>query len=483
MQNEASKILLMKSCFLYCSLLCALVLQSCYDEERFTNSSDAVLSFSADTLKFDTVFTSIGSATRHFTIYNNNKDAVRTSVSVPNRYFRLNIDGIATNSYKDLEIRGKDSAYIFVEVTVDPLSDNAPVLILDSVSFTTNGNKQNVKLEAFGQDVVFYNDSIIGNEHWTTDKPYLIYNSILVDTLCTLDIDAGAKIYFHSNSSLLVKGQLHVNGTAEAPVIFQGDRLEEYYAKRPGQWGAAYYVGDIMYYFGNVHILTGSSGNTIDYAIIRNGTKGVQIDNHNEGEVSLKISNTIIENMAISGIYAQNANLQVYNTVVSNCGYYLAALLLGGNYEFVHTTLANYGSHTSQSVVFNNYYVSEDTVNIYDFNALFANSIISGSLTDEFYVNQLDSKGTIFKYKFDNCMLKVGSRFNVSDTSVYRNVITDPTALPRFVNAAEGDYRLDTLSAAKDCGNPAYLIDFPLDLDGNERDSLPDLGAYERIEQ
>ena len=171
MQNEAGKILLMKSCFLYCSLLCALVLQSCYDEERFTNSSDVVLSFSADTLKFDTVFTSIGSATRHFMVYNNNKDAVRTSVSVPNRHFRLNIDGVATNSYNNLEIRGKDSAYIFVEVTVDPQSNNAPVLILDSVSFTTNGNKQNVKLEAFGQDMVFYNDSIIGNEHWTADKP------------------------------------------------------------------------------------------------------------------------------------------------------------------------------------------------------------------------------------------------------------------------------------------------------------------------
>ncbi len=473
----------MKSCFLYCSLLCALVLQSCYDKERFTNSSDAVLSFSADTLKFDTVFTSIGSATRHFMVYNNNKDAVRTSVSLPNRYFRLNIDGVATNSYKDLEIRGKDSAYIFVEVTVDPLSDNAPVLILDSVSFTTNGNKQNVKLEAFGQDVVFYNDSIIGSEHWTAEKPYLIYNSILVDTLCTLDIDAGTKIYFHSNSSLLIKGQLHVNGTAEEPVVFQGDRLEEYYAKRPGQWGAAYYVGNIMYYFGNVHILTGSSGNTIDYAIIRNGTKGIQVDNHNEGEVSLKISNTIIENMAISGIYAQNANLQVYNTVVSNCGYYLAALMLGGNYEFVHTTLANYGSHTTQSVVFNNYFVSEDTVNIYDFTAMFATSIICASLTDEFYVNKLDGKGTSFKYKFDNCMLKVGNRYNVSDTNVYRNVITDPTALPRFVNAAVVVYRLGTLSAAKDQRNPSYLIDFPLDLDGNERDSLPDLGAYERIEQ
>jgi len=79
-------------------------------------------------------------------------------------------------------------------------------------------------------------------------------------------------------------------------------------------------------------------------------------------------------------------------------------------------------------------------------------------------------------------MLKVSKRFDVNDTTIYHNVITDNQSLPRFVNVADGDYHLDTLSAAKDCGKFLNIIEYQLDLDGNRRDSLPDLGAYERIE-
>jgi len=460
-----------------------LLLQSCYKEEKFTNSLGVELSFSVDTLTFDTVFSDVGSATRHFLVYNRNKEAVRTSVTAQSKYFRLNIDGVAKNNFADLEIRGKDSAYVFVEVTVDPQNSNSPVLILDSIEFSTNGNCQHLMLEAFGQDVHLYNDSMISSERWTNDKPYLIYNSVMVDSACVLDIDAGTQLYFHNNSSLIVKGQLHVNGTCEEPVVFQGDRLEKYYSEKPGQWGAGYYVDDVMYYFGNIHFLTGSSGNTIDYAIVKNGTKGIQIDNHAEKELTLKLSNSKIENMAISGIYAQNANLLVYNTVIANCGYYTAALTLGGNYEFVHTTLANYGSHTLPSLFFNNFYVSGSELFVFDFNAKFVNSIVSGSLTNEFIVDKMDADEVTFEYTFDNCMIKAGRNFDMSDTSVFRYVLSDPSAMPRFVNVAEGDYHLDTLSVAKDYGKYLPSPEYQVDMDGNLRDTLPDLGAYERIEQ
>ena len=472
----------MRKPFLLCWILCLCVLSSCYDREKFTTSSDAELSFSVDTLKFDTIFSTIGSATRHFLIYNRNKEAVRTSVSAQSKYFRLNIDGVATNTLNNLEIRGKDSAYVFVEVTIDPQNSDAPVLVLDSIEFMTNGNVQNVKLQAFGQDVNLYTDSIIGNEHWTCEKPYLIKKSVVVDSANVLNIDAGTKIYFGSNSSLIVKGQLHVNGTAEQPVVFQSDRLEKYYENKPGQWGASYRIDGELSYLGNIHFFEGSSGNTIDYAIIKNGTKGIQINSHVGDELTLKLSNSIIENMAIAGIYAQTANLLVYNTVVANCGYYTAALLQGGNYEFVHTTLANYGSHTSPSVFFNNYYIVDGETFASNFNAHFVNSIICGSLFEELFVNKLNTDTTEFKYQFDNCMLKVSKRFDVNDTTIYHNVITDNQSLPRFVNVADGDYHLDTLSAAKDCGKFLNIIEYQLDLDGNRRDSLPDLGAYERIE-
>ena len=42
-------------------------------------SGDAMLEFSTDTLRFDTVFTELGSATRSFRVRNNNDLAVRIS--------------------------------------------------------------------------------------------------------------------------------------------------------------------------------------------------------------------------------------------------------------------------------------------------------------------------------------------------------------------------------------------------------------------
>ncbi len=475
-----------------CLFLCSGLLLSCQQDGKITDSPSARLEFSTDTVKFDTVFTTIGSVTKQFRVYNRNKEAVRTSVSLADKgFYRLNIDGVATNNYANLEIRGNDSAFIFVEVTIDPQDDNSPVVVLDSIQFNTNGNVQDVKLMAFGQDVHFYNDSLIGDAHWVADKPYLIYNSVMVDTLCTLDIDAGVQIYFHNNSSLIVEGRLHVNGTKDEPVVFQGDRLEKYYADKSGQWGATYKIEGNTYYFGNIHFLTGSSGNTINYAIIKNGTKGIQIDNHVDDETTLALSNTVISNMSISGIYAQTANLDVCNTLIYNCDYYAAALSLGGKYNFVHTTLVNYAArHLMPSLVINNYYTEnkaneteKEVHHLYDFEAHFANSIIHGSLASEISIDERLGEKTHFAFQFENCMLKVDPRFAMDDTTLFKNIVSAPTDLPRFVNPAEGDFRLDTLSAAKDRGNPAYLIDYPLDLDGVERDSLPDLGAYERIEQ
>ena len=142
--------------------------------------------------------------------------------------------------------------------------------------------------------------------------------------------------------------------------------------------------------------------------------------------------------------------------------------------------------HLKPSLVFNNHYSiskenEKDEVHLFDFDAHFVNSIIHGSLTSEIVIDvDIDAH---FAFQFENCMLKINPQFDISDTSLFVNMITDPTDLPRFVNPAEGDFHLDTLSAAKDKGNADYLIDFPFDLDGVARDSLPDLGAYERIEQ
>jgi hypothetical protein len=50
---------------------------------------------------------------------------------------------------------------------------------------------------------------------------------------------------------------------------------------------------------------------------------------------------------------------------------------------------------------------------------------------------------------------------------------------PKFIDIWEFNYRLDTLSPAKDAGIRAGIL---IDLEGTERDALPDIGAYERLE-
>jgi len=47
---------------------------------------------------------------------------------------------------------------------------------------------------------------------------------------------------------------------------------------------------------------------------------------------------------------------------------------------------------------------------------------------------------------------------------------------PRFVEPELYDYRIDSLSPGIDRGADLMI---PIDLDGNPRDSLPDIGAYE----
>ena len=186
-----------------------LFLISCEREEIITDP-DVRLNFSSDTVLFDTVFTSIGSTTKQLKVYNPYDQKVRISsvyLAIGDESnFRLNINGIRNNNVNDIDIPAKDSIYIFIEVTIDPTGVNTPMVVEDSIIFITNGNQQDVDLLAWGQDMHLINGEIISSQTWINDKPYLIYNSMMVDTGYTLTIEEGTEIYFHRNSSMLVFG-------------------------------------------------------------------------------------------------------------------------------------------------------------------------------------------------------------------------------------------------------------------------------------
>src|SRR6056297_1997839 len=163
---------------------------SCEDDSILEESS-AKLSFSTDTVMFDTVFTGIGSATKRFKVYNTyNKPIVISSIELArgtNSLYNLNVYETIANRITDVEVKPNDSIFVFVEVNINPSAND--IIEKDSVVFFTNGNMQDVKTIAFGQNINLIGGEYIQTTTWTNEKPYLVYYTSIVDTLETLTIE------------------------------------------------------------------------------------------------------------------------------------------------------------------------------------------------------------------------------------------------------------------------------------------------------
>jgi hypothetical protein len=457
---------------------------SCRKDKEITDPT-AKPGFSDDTVMFDTVFTTIGSTTKQLKVYNPfNKSLKISSIYLAGGQasnFRININGQETLSATNIIIRPKDSLYIFITVRVDPNNSYTPFVISDSIVFETNGNIQDVNLVAWGQNAYYHTPdhfyanfpaySIIDcNSTWTNDKPHVIYGYAVVDSACSLTMQPGTRVYMHNNSVLWVykDGTLKINGSLADPVKIQGDRLESSYADLPGQWG-------------KIWLSKESKNNVIDYAIIKNGTIGIQVDTlGNSANPTLTLTNTKILNMSGAGIYAQNSKIVANNTVVANCAQYAVALTLGGDYDFRHCTFANYwtyGTRQTPLLLLNNYY--EDvygTTHVYALtNAYFANCIVYGSNDNEIGFDK-NSLGP-FLFKFDYSLLKIDPAVNTTDINFFEGIIknSDPT----FIDVTLNDYQLQAISPARNAGK-LLIPPIPYDIINHYRlFDTPDMGAYE----
>ena len=466
------------------SILLAIFLFSC-TKERIITDSNAKLYFSTDTVTFDTIFTTIGSTTKELKIYNPyNETIIIKSIELSNKtdYFRLNINGIASNSLENIELEGKDSLYIFIEVTINPNDQNSPIEIIDSIVFNTNGNMQNVKIQAFGQDMNLIDGQYIQTQTWTAEKPYLIINSMLVDSLHTLTIEAGSKLYFSRNSTLYVKGTLSVLGEYGKEVVLGGSRLEQMYNDVPGQWNG-------------IVFLDGSRNNMLEYAIIKNAIIGVNIGYiENLIKPEVEIRNSRIEHHSYAGIYALDSKIFATNSIISNCGSYLTALVNGGEYEFLHCTFANYWNlsvRQEPSIVITNFLSYEGNYTNDLIKANFQNSIIVGTNETEIAFGKVENAD--FNYYFENCLIKTNQEKiseNLKNESYFKSITYAKNTDKIFVNPYKYNFNLDTVeTVAKNKGNLNLINLYPtllqLDIDKNSRveDFEPDLGAYEQKKQ
>ncbi len=471
---------------------------SCRRKLEFSDNPSKNIDLSTDTISFDTVFTSIGSSTRVLMIYNNNSDNLKiNSIRLEkgnHSPYSVNVDGQAGYNFSDMEIYGKDSLYVFIKVTINPNDEDNPFFVQDRLIFNTNGNEKVVHLTAYGQNAhyiigrkgifpdanghytnyyVAITDSVNNDVHWTAEKPYVIYNVALIDSDGTLTIEPGTHVYFHGGASLWAwsEGQLIVNGTAENPVVFQGDRLEEYYKDQPGQWDRIWLME-----------AREGHGHSINHAIIRNGFIGLQIQRMLKDNLAATyINNTIIENHTGMGIYANCYSIGMSNFVVNNCGNYCIALTGGGEYLLSHGTIANYWTGSTRkapALFFNNLYQDPTDGNTYaiPFNCAINNSIVYGNQENEFGTGFYQGTDTI--YTFRNSLIRTQRPH--SNTNLYESCVFNKS--PKFKNTEQFNFHIKENSEAIGIGNPAYAVgDLQYDLDGVDRGDSPDAGAYQYV--
>jgi len=472
------------------TLFFSIAFTSC-DDERYSTDTKNRLEFSTDTLTFDTVFTTLGSATSKILVYNRNKVALKISrieIAGGNiSSFRINVDGSvnADNRFENIEIRANDSLYIFVAITVDPTNSNSPVFIEDSLIFLTNGVKQNVKLQAFGQDMeILHNKYILNDTTLTANKPYLVYGNLGVDTAKTLTLNPGCKLYFHKNANLIVYGNLKAIGTAEKPIILRGDRLDKIKFETPvpynliaGQWG-----GVFLLWSGGNHVM--------EHVNMNSGYVGVYFSNSYRNTLpKLEISNCRIQNFLLYGLVVQNGNVTVSNTEISNTSSY-SVYLNGGKHSFIQSTIANYFNNSSD-VMQPTSRDKKPAVMIMNLNrvapmeTVFRNCIISGSSENEFSLASrfMDQ----YKGTFDHCYIRTAKaltlpqftntniRWYAKNDTVFKSIRYDLEKKTYF------DFTPDSVSPARGLADKAIASQFPLDLNGNNRleDNEPDAGAYE----
>jgi len=495
----------------------------CTKDQNILNNNTAnnFISFSVDTLLFDTVFTTTGSSTRYLKVYNNlNEDINIDYISLAqgeSSSFKLNIDGEANHSIANTLLRTGDSLYIFAEVTIDPNGLNSPLIETDSIIFNYNNKIQDVDLVAWGRDAYFHSslpdfqqhqasnlDSMLYSNffsnvplelineqfyyysvneftEWTNDKPHVIYGDVIVENGATLKIQQGCELYLHNNAWIVIDSlsSLHSVGTLSMPITIQSDRTDSHsiidYSNTPGQWG-------------KIWMLPGSNNHIIEYTIIKNGKTGIHIDGVNDinslpSSPILTIKNSIIFNMSDIGLLAQGSKIYGENMLIANCGTSLIGLNIGGHYEFKHCTFANFwpfNSRQTPSVFLNNYY--EDNNGIIQerdlIRADFGNSIITGANENEIFFDQSSNENTIFNYNLDYCFLKLDTNYwNNWNQEVFEgNILNGEIG---FADYEIFNFELDSNSIAIDAGSELISKDVPTDINGVNRTINPDLGCFE----
>lgn len=443
-------------------------------KEGLNTSPDAGLNISTDSVKFDTVFTSIGSITKSFKISNPNDQRLRIGIKLMGGLsspFKININGVAATSLNSIDVAAEDSIYVFVSVFVNPNANNLPFVLSDSIAIDYNGQSRLVQLEAYGQNARFLRNELIDvNTVWNQQLPYVLMGPVQIAENTTLTIEKGTKIFATSSAAIIVDGSLQINGTVDEKVIFSGNRLDLPYKNYPASWPGIYFREN-------------SKNNVIKFAEIKNAYQAVvALLPSPNANAKVNIHQSIIENAYDAGILSYNSSVAVENSLIANCGTNIA-IELGGKYSFTNCTIASYSNqfiqHRLPVLKVWNFSNEQTTSMTQDIEAVFTNCILWGD--NNSLVSELDiqKKGNnSFSVVFENCLYKAES--SVANASFLNSLSNQE---PKFdsidIKNNLYDFGLNLYGGATlDAGK---LTSFSKDLDNNNRlVGTTDIGCYEK---
>jgi hypothetical protein len=451
----------------------SLFISSC-KKDTFITNPQAIVQSSVDSLKFDTIFTSIGSVTQSFKIFNlNNQKILLSKIKLMGGNaspFKININGDPVSGLDNIEVDANDSIYVFVTVTINPNASHLSFIVSDSILINYNGNNKYIQLQAFGQNAHFLKgQTITGNTNWADTLPYVIMDSLRIDKTATLTIPAGCRVYAHSNAPILVDGTLIVNGTSSDSVLFTGDRLDQGYANLPGSWPGIYFRGT-------------SKDNILTHAVIQNADTAIVINSPStDANPKLILHQCIINNASHIGILSTNSSIGADNNLISNCANDVE-INDGGTYSFINCTVVGYGnglvSHQNPVLQATNYSINTNTSN--NLSAVFQNCIFwggNGNITNE--ISVIKQGATTFNVTLDHSLYKGTIDATVTDTT---SVIQNQDPLFNVINNNDLIYDFHTGNPSAPGIGKGTLTSFPKDLDDSSRTTggLTDIGCYQK---
>lgn len=449
----------------------ALAATSCINDD-ITESPDARLSFSTDTLNFGIVFTDLGTPTARLVVANPNKKGVSISsikFRNPDSNFTLNVDGMSGTTFHDVEIRGNDSIYVFIECFISPDEALEPRRVADQLEFVTNGNTQAVEVEAWGLNVTRLNGVRVESDmRLTTERPYIVFDSLSVEKGATLTIDPGVVLMFHDKAYLSVRGRLEAVGEVDNMIQMRGDRIDDVlpdvaYDILAGQWQG-------------VRIGAESFGNRMEYVDMRSTVEGLRVDSCADlSRQKLTLVNSWLHNSQSTVLDSRYAKVDAYGCCFSEASTAVVSLT-GGEHEFVQCTIANnyLWTVTGPNLALYHCLPEHSADNPQPLmKANFENSIIWGIGSP---VNEGDLEGS--QVFMRNVLLKADG----SDDDNFISCIWNEDPLFYTVRSDYYfNYRLLPDSPAIGAGNASFVTPIcEYDMDGLNRlaDGAPALGAY-----